>query len=385
MLEGLDSIAWSSIKDANGDPATDVPDRIRALYSADEKERRGAMDALHGRLFSLGSVNAATTAAVPFLVALCAGEGTPDRHAILAFLRALLTVLGQNEREGFTPERGRADPVELEATARAVRDGGGIYVRCTRAADARTRSAAAALLALASPIPEAADAVRAAVAREKVAAAHASEILALGLIGRRLGSREDLPSLDRLRASPDLLLRAAAAIATVYLDSTDVTDALLDTLVEGARIHDLDDADLPWRGGHLAHLAAIALAEVGRTERERALTKLRAMTELRAAAMPPAPPWTPSPAEEMLAKMTGIPLIPPPPRPPAGVLEIAAECLRTAVRPFVDNAQEEVALETLDAPARAALRFLAVELELELGCGSHGLPERGDARWRTIS
>lgn len=72
-------------------------------------------------------------------------------------------------------------------------------------------------------------------------------------------------------------------------------------------------------------------------------------------------------------------------RTPAGVLEIAAECLRTAVRPFVNNEHEEIDLEMLDAPARAALRFLAIERELELGYRSHGLPERGDARWKSIS
>jgi hypothetical protein len=154
--------------------------------------------------------------------------------------------------------------------------------------------------------------VRNAAARETVLASRASEVLASGLLGRRLGSRADLPLFEALCSHRDPLMRAAGAIARVYVAPLDDPEPIVGALTGAASLADHPDEDLPFCGGHVAHLAAIALAEIGRRDRRLALEKLRTMTDIRAAAMPPRP-WTPSPADEMLARMSGEPLVPQPP------------------------------------------------------------------------
>lgn len=88
-LDGLDDIDWAGLSHAYGS-ADDVPADLRALLSSSSEERS---EALHTRLsssiFHQGSRYPATAAAVPFLVALAADAGTPDRAEIVDFLAAL--------------------------------------------------------------------------------------------------------------------------------------------------------------------------------------------------------------------------------------------------------------------------------------------------------
>jgi hypothetical protein len=85
MLEGLDKIPWGSLVHAYGS-AEDVPDKIRALASHDDEERRWAQEMLLMGILHQGSVYDSTAYAVKFLVELFQHEDTPDRSWLLTFL-----------------------------------------------------------------------------------------------------------------------------------------------------------------------------------------------------------------------------------------------------------------------------------------------------------
>ncbi|GCD93612.1 HEAT repeat domain-containing protein [Embleya hyalina] len=87
-LAGLDGIDWAGSGHAYGS-AEDVPEQLRALRSADAGERGRALDALYGNIFHQGSRYEATAQAVPFLLALVADPGTPDRAELVHLLAAL--------------------------------------------------------------------------------------------------------------------------------------------------------------------------------------------------------------------------------------------------------------------------------------------------------
>jgi hypothetical protein len=316
-----------------------------------------------------------TARAVPFLVELCSSDDTPDRHRILALLRALLTVLPENHREGFTADVDEPPGTSLEDAAAAVRAGAEVFVACVEAPEPRLRSSAAALLPLASPSAAAASALRRAYAKEPSAASRASELLGLGLTGRRLGSSEDQELLEAALADDEACVRVAAAIALVFC-CRQASPATIEVLSSGASLSDVPDEDLPWRGGRLGELAAMAVAELGIHDRPRAAAILTDMLEARVASTPAPPPWTPSPAEEMLARLTGTAPVPQPVEAPAAVLEIARELLHTALRPFDGREDDEVVPDELDPTARAGLRLLMVDHHLSLDYRRYGLPRR---------
>jgi hypothetical protein len=70
-LTGLDDVPWGELTHAFG-PATDVPDLIRALASADPHARRQALRHLYGNVYHQGSTYPATVAVVPFLLRILA-------------------------------------------------------------------------------------------------------------------------------------------------------------------------------------------------------------------------------------------------------------------------------------------------------------------------
>ena len=76
MLEGLDTIDWSSLTHAHG-PAMDVPELLRSLLSEDADLWMQACAELHETIWHQGTVFPASAAAIPFLFELLTH---PDVH-----------------------------------------------------------------------------------------------------------------------------------------------------------------------------------------------------------------------------------------------------------------------------------------------------------------
>jgi hypothetical protein len=87
-LSGLDEVPWDRLYHAYG-AAVDVPGQLRALRSPDEQVRARARWHLYGNIYHQGTRWQASHKAVPFLVALAADGGTPERAAVMALLRAV--------------------------------------------------------------------------------------------------------------------------------------------------------------------------------------------------------------------------------------------------------------------------------------------------------
>ncbi|MBT2232705.1 HEAT repeat domain-containing protein [Nonomuraea sp. NEAU-A123] len=94
MLASLDMIDWADLTHAYG-RATDVPDQIRALRSADPNIRDKALHSLYGSIFHQGTRFEASAYAVPFLLELVADPETPDRVAVLGLLTQLAIGYGE--------------------------------------------------------------------------------------------------------------------------------------------------------------------------------------------------------------------------------------------------------------------------------------------------
>ncbi|MFI9625943.1 HEAT repeat domain-containing protein [Streptomyces sp. NPDC052042] len=84
----LDALDWANLTHAYG-RATDVPEQIRALRSADRAVRESALGELHANIFHQGTRYQASAAAVPFLLELVADPSAPMRPALLGLLTAL--------------------------------------------------------------------------------------------------------------------------------------------------------------------------------------------------------------------------------------------------------------------------------------------------------
>ncbi|KAB2350781.1 PBS lyase [Actinomadura rudentiformis] len=88
MFNELDEVDWASMKHAYG-PATDVPDLLRGLLSADAAEREIALDGMYGAVHHQGDVYACTLAAIPFLLEAVADARVHDRGRILGLLASI--------------------------------------------------------------------------------------------------------------------------------------------------------------------------------------------------------------------------------------------------------------------------------------------------------
>ena len=117
-LAGLDDIDWAGLSHAYGS-AADVPGLLRGLTSPDAELRKKASSTLHTNIFHQSSRYEASAYAVPFLLALAADPGTPDRPGIVRLIGAL--AIGYDEShlpagvdiEGWrraVAERRTADP-----------------------------------------------------------------------------------------------------------------------------------------------------------------------------------------------------------------------------------------------------------------------------------
>jgi hypothetical protein len=90
MLEGLDSIDWSSLTHAHG-PATDVPKLLRSLASEDSNVRMEACAILHETIWHQGTVFPASAAIVPFLFELVIHPDVSDKGCSVALLASIAT------------------------------------------------------------------------------------------------------------------------------------------------------------------------------------------------------------------------------------------------------------------------------------------------------
>lgn len=161
MLNGLDDINWSSLRDAYG-AATETPDRIQALISSDPAAAARALDKLNFSIVHQGAVFESGEAAVPFL-AEALELATPEvLPGILGLLAALSRGQGYYDRAQHLPILGGpirdslpdAD-VEIEAerdlardTARAVFAEWDRAERLLKHPEATVRAAALYLLVL---------------------------------------------------------------------------------------------------------------------------------------------------------------------------------------------------------------------------------------------
>jgi hypothetical protein len=88
MLEGLDTIDWSSLTHARG-PATDVPELLRSLLSEDADSRLQACGDLHETIWHQGTVYSASAAVVPFLYELLTHPDLRDQGRVVSLLACI--------------------------------------------------------------------------------------------------------------------------------------------------------------------------------------------------------------------------------------------------------------------------------------------------------
>jgi len=96
MLEGLDTVDWTSLRHAYGE-AADVPGLLRALLSPDPKVRQEAIYELFGNIWHQGTVYPASAAAVPFLYELLTAPSVQDKSNIAHLLASIADGVGYLE------------------------------------------------------------------------------------------------------------------------------------------------------------------------------------------------------------------------------------------------------------------------------------------------
>ncbi len=247
-LAGLRDVDWAALEHAYGD-ASGVPGMIDGLSSPREEDRAWAIDALDASIHHQGSVYSASTAAVPFLVRLAEEPGLEGRAKILV----LLCGIAVHQPEGCLAKGARQWRSEAYA---AVVAGGPAYVRLLADPDPEVRTAAAFVLAYVDPPPPGAlAALRDAMASERDRRARASQMLALGYVGRYLEDRDDVARMTARLDDDAPLLRGAAALALFQLLGQDAPAAARDVLArlpdETPRIRGF----FPWANGDLGDFA----------------------------------------------------------------------------------------------------------------------------------
>ncbi|MFD1539732.1 HEAT repeat domain-containing protein [Nonomuraea guangzhouensis] len=316
MLASLDTINWADLTHAYG-RATDVPDQIRALRSADPGIRDKALHSLYGNIFHQGTRFEASAYAVPFLLELVADPETPDRAAVLGLLTQLAIGYGEqllpsgyplddhrataaggdlllaagkefaddddddDEDEDDEEDDWDEDPglfnylqtLEPEEEERlfayfalkaydAVGAGLPVFRGLLADEDARLRTAAAYALAW---YPEERSAglpplLGAAVDEEPSVAATA--LVAIGLLGGTPAA-ETAAALGAALDDPRDVVRWGAAIAESRLRGPEAGDRAADELLGWTARDDASYEAIPFNDGDLRGYAALALRELG--------------------------------------------------------------------------------------------------------------------------
>src|SRR5437016_5632955 len=119
MLAGLDDVDWASMEHGYG-PATDVPDMLRGMLSADAEVWYRSLNDFWDKVHNEGHMSDCTVACVPFLVEIALRPGTDSRWAVLD----LIASIGGVADEGFMfwdrGEENTVDIFSLHAAARAA-------------------------------------------------------------------------------------------------------------------------------------------------------------------------------------------------------------------------------------------------------------------------
>lgn len=236
MLTGIDDIDWTGLQHAYGD-ASDVPDMLRGLLSADADERERALDALHGTVHHQGDVHDSTVACLPFLFEIATTPGPGGRGEVVELLRSIHGDGRDPEVMDFwsDDEEEYEEWRRLLARAEAdVRDRAGSLLPLLADPDPGVRRAVPGALAQLLPDPED---VRAALTGRLTAEADPTVLRALasalgdlgvrhaGLAGAAAGAL--LPLLDRPGGGlPLAALTALARCAPHRLPEPGVTTRL---------------------------------------------------------------------------------------------------------------------------------------------------------------
>ncbi|MFE2297786.1 HEAT repeat domain-containing protein [Streptomyces sp. NPDC059445] len=105
MFRGIDEVDWASMQHAYGS-AADVPELLRGLASPLPRERETALDGMYGAVHHQGDVYDSTLASIPFLFALAARAGLPDRGGIVELLTS---IGGSDDADTFGDTSGDAE------------------------------------------------------------------------------------------------------------------------------------------------------------------------------------------------------------------------------------------------------------------------------------
>lgn len=120
MLDGLDEIRWSELKDCYG-PATSVPDLIRGLTARDAQQQAETLDTLGNRICHQASTYQATAPAIPFLLELVRSPSIRNREQILSLLRTIAIGDDFDELSGQTKIVDELANMEEQAAAMTAR------------------------------------------------------------------------------------------------------------------------------------------------------------------------------------------------------------------------------------------------------------------------
>jgi len=123
MLDNLDTINWSEMRESYGASAARVPELIRSLLSEDQMIRDKAHDQLSRAINNTYIVGTASLAAIPFLIKLLEFDETPDKAKVLFLLGEMLV---------YPVDVARPDAQLRVDVATAIWTGFDIYVRLLR-------------------------------------------------------------------------------------------------------------------------------------------------------------------------------------------------------------------------------------------------------------
>ena len=313
MLAGLSDVAWAELEHAYG-PATDVPDLIRALQSADPDVRKGARRRLYGNIFHQGTRYQASAYAAPFLLELLADPATPERTAILRLLTSLaigydeawlpgpFPVASYRQRAVGGEQLLRAKPTDHEddggdgffqywesldeqqqdqmfahielAVYDAVRAGVPLYCSLLADEDPQMRIAAAYTLAWFGEDAATSTGPLISAASDTHTPVAATALVALGLI-----ATDDQAAAQTVRAALTDhrdLVRWAAAVALAQLHGPANDPAVAAELLTWAGGDAPSRPDIPYLDGDTSGYAGLALRQLGDTHADATFNALLA-------------------------------------------------------------------------------------------------------------
>lgn len=195
--------------------------------------------------------------------------------------------------KGIDPEAVTAAANDKKRVAQWIKDLG--------AADAVTRARAAFLVAqLAAPPDTAAAKLAAQIKKEKDALPRASQLLALGEVNVKTGSRAFTDVVDKATGFdsegtpkvPPVPVRVAATIALARMNPLYLVPVMLDLLRANTSLV-VDAEAFPWNGGDLGGIAALVLPSVEKVDVDASLAEMKTLI----AAHPNPNPSAPWPAE----------------------------------------------------------------------------------------